>query len=37
MWHVSGLRIMCAEFWWENMKVRDQCVDVGVDDRMLLQ
>ena len=28
---------MCAGVWWENMKVRDHCEDLGIDSRMLLQ
>jgi hypothetical protein len=35
--HVSGRRIMCARFWWENVKVRDHCEDLDIDGRILLQ
>jgi hypothetical protein len=34
---MSGRRIVCTGFWWENLKERDNREDLGIDGRIVLQ
>ena len=34
VWHVWGRGELCAGFWWENLRERDNLNDLGVDSRI---
>jgi hypothetical protein len=34
--HVARMGEVCTGFWWGNMSERDQWVDPGVDERIIL-
>ena len=35
--HVWGGRVVCAEFWWWNLKEGDHIEDIGIDGKIILK